>query len=1111
VPYQQSSEAYRYWREAFLARADELFAVPGGPAEDAAGETPLTVLTLTIPGEVTEALEKVTAGSQFLLFVTLLTALKIALYRYTRSAVITVGCPPMRDGSGVFADFQVLPLIDRINPKLSFREMLLNLRHTVAEAYKHQDCPIDELSRELEITPNALCRVQVLMALRGFHDEISDQSTAIAMSFERAGREIHGAIRLDHGQVSARIAGRIAKDIARLLASGLQDTRTPVGVLCALMPAEQQQILVEWNRTELKYPNICAHELFEAQAASIPDAIAIVCGDAQVTYGGVNQRSDGLAAELCELGVGPETLVGLSAERSVELIVGLIGILKAGGAYVPLDPVYPAERLRYMMNDARVRVILAGAAAPLGWLGDEVTVVPLEERFGVRELQSRPKARRVAPDNAAYAIYTSGSSGSPKGVCVTHRGVCNLAASQVPAFEISAGSRVLQFASFSFDAAVSEWATAFFAGAKLILPPPNIVLAGTTLAELLQMHEIEVVTLPPSVVAVLPDEPYPALKTLVIAGETCAPELVRNWSAGRRFLNAYGPTETTVCATISAPLQGGDVPIGRPIANTAAYIVDSYGSPVPVGVIGELYVGGAGVARGYLGQPALTAEKFVPDPFSGLPGARLYRTADRIRWLEDGVLEFLGRLDNQVKIRGYRIEIGEIEATLMSHEGVRQCVVLAREDRPRQHRLVAYVVPAITPAPSGTELREYLLQRLPEYMSPAAFVFLEALPLTPNGKVNRERLPAPERATPDRAAVRPRDSVETHLKQLWEEVLNVKNISICDDFFELGGHSLSAVNMTARLTKLYGVTIQVRTLFERPTIERMAEFLRQEVAVSPPSSVVPVQPRGDRRPFFCVHPGGGLVHCFVDLANHLGADQPFYALQSRGFDAGQEPASSIEEMAANYVVEIRAIQPHGPYQIGGLSMGAAVAYEMARQLHEQSETVSLLALLDGSFNPHPPTSSVKSVEEELMAWEREYILNKAREEAGIPRETMSALDFEIMVSSYLAAVQSAGKVPSDVTVKQFRRFLRVYSSNVRALQYYRPRPYAGRITLFQSVIDGESLGTSAWAGLAVSGVEVYSFAGAHGAFIYEPGVSTMAAQLRACMDRPAQAILVSST
>jgi thioesterase domain-containing protein/acyl carrier protein len=520
-------------------------------------------------------------------------------------------------------------------------------------------------------------------------------------------------------------------------------------------------------------------------------------------------------------------------------------------------------------------------------------------------------------------------------------------------------------------------------------------------------------------------------------------------------------------------------------------------------VTGELYVGGVGVTRGYLGRPAFTAEKFVPDPFGGLPGARLYRTGDRIRWLEDGALEFLGRLDNQVKIRGYRVEIGEIEVTLISHEGVRQCVVLARDDHSGRRRLVAYVVPAISPAPSATELREYLMQRLPEHMTPTAFVFLEALPLTPNGKVNRERLPAPERATPDRAAARPRDSVETHLKQLWEEFLNVKNVSIRDDFFELGGHSLAAVTLTARLTKLYGAPIHVRTLFERPTIERMAEFLRQEVAVSPPSSVVPVQPRGDRRPFFCVHPGGGLVHCFVDLANHLGADQPFYALQSRGFDAGQEPAGSIEEMAANYVVGVRAIQPHGPYQIGGLSMGAAVAYEMARQLHEQSETVSLLALLDGSFNPHTPAPSVKSMDEELVAWEREYILNKAGEEAGILQETMSALDFEAMVSSYLAAAQLAGKVPSDVTVRQFTRFLRVYSSNVRALQYYRPQPYAGRITLFQSVSDGESTGAGAWAGLAAGGVEVYSFAGAHGAFIYEPGVSAMAMRLRACMDRPA--------
>ncbi len=1095
---EHSAEAHQYWLEALLARAAEPFVIRENPPVVPGGGVSRDALPLVLPAAAAEALERVTAGSPFLLFVALLTAVKIALYKYTRSEVVTVGCPPLRGGNGSVHAPRALPIVDRMDGNLSFRDTLLKIRQTVLQAYKHQDYPIDDLGQDLGLAPGDPCKVRVMTLLDGLQEQIFEPGASMSLIFEKAGSEIRGTLKFDPLLVSAKTAGRMGNEVLQVLDRGLRDAGTRVDDLCALTPAERRQLLVEWNNTEREYPSGCAHELIERQAASRPDAIAVVYGDSQLTYLDLNRRAAGLAATLRRLGVGPETLVGLHAERSLEMIVGLLAILKAGGAYAPMDPSYPAERLRYMLEDTRLRVILTEAARSKELPPSAASIVILDGEPDSEALG----ASEVLPGNLAYVIYTSGSSGMPKGACVTHEAICNLAAAQVSAFGISAGDAVLQFASFSFDAAVSEWATTLSAGARLVLAPRDILLAGAGLAQVLQEHQIAVVTLPPSALAVLPRGPFPALRTLVVAGEACTPDLVNGWSKERCLLNAYGPTEATVCATISGPLQNGATDMGGPIANTLVYVTDSHGLPVPVEVPGELHIGGTGLARGYLNQPGLTAEKFVPDPFSGRPGARMYRTGDRVRWLEAGRLEFLGRLDNQVKIRGYRIETGEIEAMLSLHQEVRQCVVLAREDQPGQQRLVAYVAPERSPAPSATELREHLLRSLPEHMVPAAFVFLAELPLTPNGKVNRGKLPVPGREAPDVAAVRPRDSIETHLKQLWEDVLGAQNVGIRDDFFVLGGHSLAAVTLTARLTRLYGAKIPVRTLFERPTIERMAEFLRQEVAVSPPSSVVPVQPRGDRPPFFCVHPGGGLVHCFVDLASHLGVGQPFYALQSRGFEAGQEPLGTIEEMAAVYAAEIRAVQPRGPYHLGGLSMGAAVAYEMARQLLAQCETVSLLALLDGSFNPDPPAPSAKPREEELLGWEREYLLNKAREEAGIPEEEMRQLDFDGAAARYLAAAQSAGKVPQDITVPQFRRFLRVYSTNVRALQFYRPQPYAGRVILFRaSDGDGDERDNSpGWAGLAAGGVESYNFSGPHGAFIYEPGVRAFAERLRACID-----------
>ncbi|HEY0097080.1 MAG TPA: amino acid adenylation domain-containing protein, partial [Archangium sp.] len=538
--------------------------------------------------------------------------------------------------------------------------------------------------------------------------------------------------------------------------------------------------------------------------------------------------------------------VALCVEASLEMVIGLLGILKAGATYVPLDPAHPHERLSFMLEDCRAPLLLTQShrRASLPAFSGQVLLLDTDWP-SLPAGSTEPPASRVTPDNLAYIIYTSGSTGRPKGVMVPHRGVPNLVHAQAHAFGIRQGTRVLQFASFSFDASVSEVAVTLLSGATLCLAPRDSLLPGPGLLALLREQAINVVTFPPSLLAVLPPDGLDALHTVVSAGEACSPELVSRWaSSRRRFLNAYGPTETTVCATLATPAPDGQrPPIGRPISNFQVYVLDERLQPVPTGVPGELFIGGAGVSRGYLGRPELTAEKFIPDCFSGVPGARLYRTGDLVRHLASGELEYLGRTDFQVKVRGFRIELGEIESVLDRHASVRQSLVLAREDKPGDKRLVAYVLPTAPPSPTAptsplppgegrgegaespglnpSELRTWLKQHLPEYMVPSAFVVLEQFPLSPNGKVDRKALPAPE-APAAAEYIAPRTPTEEQLAAIWVEVLSVPRVGAEDNFFELGGHSLLATRVLSRMRTTFQVELPVRALFEAPTLSALA-------------------------------------------------------------------------------------------------------------------------------------------------------------------------------------------------------------------------------------------------------------------------------------------------
>ncbi len=639
---------------------------------------------------------------------------------------------------------------------------------------------------------------------------------------------------------------RMLEHLQVLLSSIIAQPEQPLSTLPILTEVSLRQLLVEWNNTNTEYSKSkCIHQLFETQVEQQPNAIALIFENKQLTYKQLNQKANQLAHYLQALGVGSEVLVGICMERSFEMVVALLAILKAGGAYVPLDPTYPIERLSLILEDAQPFVLLTQEhlleQLPSYWA--QVVCLDSQAEEIAQESQENPSSK-VKPKNLAYVIYTSGSTGTPKGVLVEHQGACNLAETQVRIFNVQPNSRVLQFASLSFDASVWEIVMGLCSGASLCLGTQESLHPGSDLIQLLREQSVTHVTFPPSVLAALPVEDLPELQVIIVAGEACNPKLITQWSACRRFFNAYGPTESTVCATIAECTADTDtqVSIGRPIANTQVYILDRYLQPVPIGVPGELYIGGVCLARGYLRRPELTKEKFIPNPFSEEAGARLYKTGDKARYTSDGNIEYFGRSDYQAKIRGFRIEMGEIEATLTKHTSVQEVIVTSWEKQVDDKQIVAYIVPN-GENPQKIELREFLKQKLPEYMIPSAFVILEAMPLTLNGKINRRALPAPDFESSNSVSfIPPSTPRQQAIANIFTEVLQLQQVGIHDNFFELGGHSLNATQVASRLQETFGVELSLRSLFTFPTLGELDKYIGTLEQTKSGLEIPPIEP-----------------------------------------------------------------------------------------------------------------------------------------------------------------------------------------------------------------------------------------------------------------------------
>lgn len=1116
-----------YWQKQ-LAGAPPLLELPTDRARSPKQTFSGSSIKIHLDSQLTQQLKLLSQQSGATLYMTLLGAFLILLSRYSNQEDIVVGSPiANRNRSEIesLIGFFINNLALRVNLEgnPTFLELLQNVIKVTLDAYAHQDVPFEQLveklqpERSLSYSP----LFQVVFALQNTPldkleipgltltpvevERVVSKNDLILLVEER-NSELVALWDYNTDLFDVQTITRMAGHFQTLLAAIVINPQQPIGELPLLTATERHQLLVEWNNTQLNYPqDKCIHELFTAQVQKTPDAIAVVFQDQHLTYQQLDCHANQLANYLQSLGIRPEIPVGICVERSLEMVIGLLGILKAGAAYIPLSPNYPFERLSFILEDVQPPVILTQEhlldKLPSSWS----QVICLDSQWeDVAGFSEENPVNKATPENLAYVIYTSGSTGKPKGVLIPHQGLCNLVQAQIQSFDVTPDSRVLQFAAFSFDASVSEVFMALCSGASLYLEISEKLLPNSSLIQLIQDKQITHITLPPSALAVLPAADLPTLQSLIVAGEACGSDLVGQWSTNRRFFNAYGPSECTVCGTIAECIDPTKKPpIGRPINNTQVYILDKNLQPVPIGVTGEIYIGGVGVACGYLNRAELTAQKFIPNPFSDDKAARLYKTGDLGRYLADGNIQFIGRIDHQVKIRGFRIEPDEIQAVLLQHPNVENVVVVAREDNLRQQRLVAYIVEQQQNSPQT--YKNYLRELLPDFMIPSEFVLLESLPLNPNGKVDRRALPAPDeqaRLQSESNFILPRNTLELQLAEIWEEVLEVRPIGIKDNFFDIGGHSLLAIRLMSKIEQAFGRNLPLTSLFSGPTVEQLASILHSSSGDSSSQSpLVAIQPHGNKTPLFYMPGGGGNVIYLYHLARHLGFDQPFYGLQARGLDGNEPPHTQIEEITAYNIQAIKTIQPQGPYLLGGHSFGSFVAFEMALQLEHQGEKVALLALMDTPA----PTPDLKLGHSNVD--DATYLVGLASNierfsgyNLSISYVDLETLSTEEQLNYVLERLKIVKVLPAEAKLKQLRGLLQVFKANDQT-QYLPQSIYTDPITIFQAS-DNHNFGTSlkGWEKLSKAPVETYSVPGDHISMMTEPHVQVLAEKLKACLE-----------
>lgn len=1078
-----------------------------------------------------QSLKRMAGQQRTTMVVLLMASIKTLLHRLTGQTDLVIGLPLAGQavtGSHCLVGHCVnlLPIRTRIQAEASFLDNLVSIKKNVLDAYDHHQCTIGTMLQHIPVPRNADRPPLVEVIFNVDRDLNATDFADLSFVCERnQKRALHYDFFFNFAEGPRGLSvdcdyntdlfnettiERWFDRYQMLLETIVAKPTEGLGTLPMLPEEERRDLIALGNPSKTASTSYTLSEWFEVQVGKSSDDCAVICEGSQLTYGELNRRANQLARHLQDLGIGPNNLVGLMVERSIDMMVALLAVLKAGGAYVPLDPSFPPERLNYMVENSAMRVLVThrNLDQQLSVRPSGIVRLDVDGPAFARQSSDNISSSRLSAENLAYVLYTSGSTGKPKGVEIPHSALVNFLDSMQREPGFLNIDTMLAVTTLSFDIAGLELYLPLVTGGKLVIASRDEAQDPVRLIERIRESACTMMQATPATWRALLHVGWNGSTRLKIlcGGESFPRDLAQELLPHCAELwNMYGPTETTIWSTVYRIQEAdGSIPIGRPIANTQVFVLDGHRNLVPRGVIGELYIGGDGLARGYLRRPELTEERFVPSPLA--TNDRLYRTGDLARWLPDGTLECLGRIDGQVKIRGYRIELGEVETVLVQHAAIRQGVVTAYEESPGSNVLVAYCEAHAGMTPVVSDLRAHLKKSLPEYMVPSIIVTMEKLPLTPNGKIDRKALPPPHERLVETAVefVGPRDPLEQTLANIWSRILKVTRVGLHDNFFDLGGHSLGAVSMLLDVKQLTGRTLPLATLFQAPTVAALAELLRRDGWSPSWSSLVPIRPQGGKTPLFLVHGAEGNVLLYRQLTQYLDADRPIYGLQSHGLDGSGSLDYTIKQMAARYLKEVVSMQSKGPYLLGGYCMGGTIALEMAQQLASMGEKVGLVILLE-TYNPCLISRTKSRMLSPLHSMQNLWfhganvasLAAKDRRKFIAEKKNIERTRLRLRLQACVQFFSRAGKHDAHASYPH----LRIKQVNDQANLAYTPQQYKGRVAIFRPKghFAGEVDPNLGWGEYIHDGLEVHDLPMYPRGMLVEPFCRELAETLNRCI------------